>query len=128
TIGINQIDTTQVLASLATLAVWPYLATALLALLLFFWIEQRTPDPIIRPQLLATRQLVLANLLSMGAGLGEAAVVFLPTLAVLAFGVGESTASFLLLPVVLAVSVGSPLGGRLLNPLGSRTIIVAGTT
>ena len=36
------------------------------------------------------------------------------------------TASWLLMPVVAAMSVGSPTVGRLLDKLGSRTVIVAG--
>lgn len=127
TFGINQLDTEHLQASFTSLRVWPFLLTALVALPLFAWIERQAADPIIRPRLLGSRQLVLANLLSAGAGLGEAAMVFLPALAIAAFGVSKSNASFLLLPVVLAVSVGSPLGGRLLNRLGSRTIILVGT-
>ncbi len=81
----------------------------------------------IRPNLLGTKQLRLTYLLSAGAGLGEAAMVFLPALAVAAFGMSNSQASFMLMPVVLAMMVGSPLGGRLLNSLGSRTLIAGGT-
>ncbi len=127
TLGINQIDTTNLAQSFKSATVWPFLLAALIALPFFAWVEQRASDPLIRPRLLGSRQLVLANLLAMGAGLGEAAMVFLPALAVAAFGMSESSASFMLLPLVLAISVGSPLGGRLLNPLGSRTIILAGT-
>ncbi|MBX2999180.1 MAG: MFS transporter [Caldilineaceae bacterium] len=127
TFGINQLDTSRLGESLASSAVWPYLLMALVAAPLFAWIESRAADPLIRPRLLGNRQLVLANVLSVGAGLGEAAMVFLPALAVAAFGMSESRASFMLLPLVLAISVGSPLGGRLLNSLGSRVIILAGT-
>ncbi|MBP7963150.1 MAG: MFS transporter [Caldilineaceae bacterium] len=125
--GVNQIDTENLGASLGSTAVWPFLLTALIALPLFAWIERRASDPVIRPKLLGSRQLRLTYLLSAGAGLGEAAMVFLPALAVAAFGMSHSRASFMLMPVVLAMMVGSPLGGRLLNGLGSRTLIAGGT-
>lgn len=125
--GVNQIDTGNLGASLGSSGVWPFLLTALIALPLFIWIERRAIDPVIRPKLLGTRQLRLTYLLSAGAGLGEAAMVFLPALAVAAFGMSNSQASFMLMPVVLAMMVGSPLVGRLINGLGSRTLIAAGT-
>jgi MFS family permease len=64
--------------------------------------------------------------LTAGAGLGEASLVFMPSLAVAALGVSSGVASFLLMPVVLAMSVGSPLAGRMLDRFGSRTVILVG--
>ena len=74
----------------------------------------------------ATASSAVAFTLTAGAGLGEASVVFLPLLAVLSLGVTPSTGSYLLLPLVVAMAVGSPLTGRLLDRLGSRTVILAG--
>ena len=127
TLGINRLDTTVIGASLVSAQVWPLLALALAAGAAFVWVEGRAADPIIRLGQFGNRQLVLANFLSMGAGLGEAAMVFLPALAIAAFGVSQSRASFLLLPVVLAVAVGSPLGGRLLDSYGARPVVMVGT-
>jgi len=124
--GINQINTNDFVASLTSLEVWPFLTlTAVLTVALYF-IEHRVADPIIRPHLLGTRQLKLANALSAGAGLGEAGLVFIPALAVAAFGVSHSTSSFMVMPVVLAMAVGSPLVGQLLDKLGSKVVVLAG--
>ncbi|MCB0059508.1 MAG: MFS transporter, partial [Caldilineaceae bacterium] len=75
----------------------------------------------------STRQLRLASTIAFGAGLGEVAVVFLSLMAVAAFGVTASCASFMLLPLVFALFIGSPTAGRLLDRLGSRTVIIGGT-
>jgi MFS family permease len=125
-IGLNQIDTTQFLASLGSVMVWPFLLGALIALPLFWQVEKRAADPIVRTSLLKPRQLRLANALTFGAGLGEVAVLFMPALAVAAFGVSSSRASFMLLPLVVALFIGSPLAGRLLDQLGSRQVVIAG--
>jgi MFS family permease len=127
TFGISQIDPKNLLSSLGTIEVWLPLLIAVLGLPLMIWQERRAPDPIIRPSLLGTRQLVLGNILAGGAGLSEAAVVFLPALAVAAFSVSESTASFLLLPMVLAMAVGSPLAGRWLDKWGSKVVVLIGS-
>ncbi len=126
TYGINQIDTAHFGASLLSLQVWPFLLLALLLALVFWQIERRAADPILRLSLFGARQVVLANALSAGAGLGEAGLVFMPPLAAAALGMTSSTASFMLMPVVLAMSVGSPLAGRFLDRLGSKTVVLAG--
>ena len=125
--AINQIDTKAFGASLASTRVWPLLLLAVALIAAFYAIEHRAADPIVRPHLLGNGQLRLANILSAGAGLGESGLVFIPALAIAAFGMKSSTASFMLMPVVLAMAVGSPTVGRLLDKLGSKTVILAGT-
>lgn len=127
TISTSALDATQLWVSLSSPQVWPFLLLALVAAPLFWWAEHRAADPLLRPRLLGTRQLNLAHAITAGAGLGEGVIVFLPSLAVAAFGVAESTASYMTLPVVLAMAIGSPLAGRLLDKVGARAVIVAGT-
>jgi len=124
--GINRIDTKAFGDSLASIQVWPFLVLALALLVVFYLIERRAADPIVRPHLLGNGQLRLANLIAAGAGLGEAGLVFIPALAIAAFGMSSSTSSFMLMPVVLALAVGSPMVGRLLDKVGSKVVIVAG--
>jgi EmrB/QacA subfamily drug resistance transporter len=125
--GLNQIDTRDFGGSLLSPAVWPFLLLAGVLAPVFWAIEQRAEDPIIHPALLAPRQIKLASAISFGAGLGEVSVLFMPALAVTAFAVSSSTASFMLMPLVLALFIGSPVAGRLLDRLGSRTVIIGGT-
>ena len=103
TYGLNQIDTQHFLSSLFSPNVWPFLLVVLALLPIFLRIERRTEDPVLRLSLFDSQQVVWAGTLAVGAGLGEAAVVFVPALSVAAFGVTNSTASFMLLPVVLAM-------------------------
>lgn len=125
--GVNQLDAQALGASLLSLRVWPALLIAALLLPVFVWIENRTPEPLLRLGLFQNRQVVLACLFSAGAGLTEAAFVFFPALAIAAFGVTKSTASYMLLPLVFAVAVGSPVAGRMLDRVGSRAVVFAGT-
>ncbi len=127
TVGASNLDAKNLLASLATPLVWPFLLMAVAATPAFWWAEGCAADPLIRRTLISTRQLGLANGLSIGAGLGEGVIVFLPSLAVVAYGVSVSTASYMTLPVVLAMAVGSPLAGRMLDKVGPRLVIIVGT-
>ncbi len=125
--GLTQIDATALAQSLISWQVWPFLVLAIVLLPLFLRVERRAADPVLRPGLIATRQLRLASGIAFGAGLGEVAVLFLPSLAVAAFAVSESQASFMLLPLVVALFIGSPVAGRLLDTVGSRVVIIGGT-
>ncbi len=128
TYGLNQLDTTLFWQSLLTWRVGGLALLALVLLGLFVRIERRAADPVIHLRLFKTRQLVIAGALAFGGGLGEAVAVFVPAYAIAAFGVGKSTASFLLMPMVLALAVGAPLAGKFLDRVGSRSVILAGTS
>jgi EmrB/QacA subfamily drug resistance transporter len=123
-IGINAIDSSRLGASLASLSVWPFLAVAVVAFLVLLPVERRAADPVLRPGWFASRQVKLVALFSAGAGLGEAAMVFIPDLAVSALHLTPRAASFLVLPVVLATALGSPIFGRLLDRIGPRPIVI----
>jgi MFS family permease len=47
---------------------------------------------------------------------------------VAAFDVTPARAAFMLLPIVVAMAIGAPLAGRMLDRVGSRTVIVTGAT
>lgn len=125
--GLNQLDTANLTRSASSQQVWPFLAAALALIPVLWLIERNAADPILRTSLFGRRQIVLTAALAAGAGLAEAAVVFVPALVVAAFGVGESRASFMLVPVVLAMAIGSPLSGRMLDRSGSRVVVLLGS-
>lgn len=126
-VGINQIDTSHFAASFANANVWAPLLLAAVLLPVFVILERRAADPVLRLSILSPRQSKITAALSAGAGFGEAGLAFMPQLAVLALGISRSTASYMLMPVVLAMAVGSPTAGRLLDRMGSKTVIIAGT-
>ncbi len=126
TYGLNEFDPNDALLSVGQPAVWLSLAVSVVALVLLVVIELRAQNPVFPVRLFGNRQLAVAFAITAGAGLGEASTVFLPLLAVLSLGITTSAASYLLLPLVAAMAVGSPLAGRLVDLLGSRTVILAG--
>ena len=125
--GINQIDTSNFLASVASLNVWPFLLLTGVLLFVFARIERAAQDPVLRMTLFGSRQVVLTAALAAGAGLGESGMVFMPQLAVTGLGMGKAQSSYMLMPVVLAMAFGSPMVGRLLDKFGSKIIVSVGT-
>lgn len=128
TYGMNQLDTANLRASLATPQVWGFLLLTVVLTPVFVAVERRAEDPVLHLSLFTRRQMALGNLFAWLSGFAEAALVFTPALLVAAFAVAESTASFMLLPLVLVLAVGSPLAGRTLDRAGSRTVVLIGTS
>jgi len=125
--GINQLDTKNFLASVTSANVLPFLLVAFASVPVFVSLERRAANPIINMKLFGARQVALVSAIAAGAGLGEAAVAFVPALLVAAFGVSSSQASFMLVPAVLAMGVGSPTAGRMLDKFGSRVVLLLGS-
>jgi EmrB/QacA subfamily drug resistance transporter len=125
--GVNQINTQNLISSFSSPLVWPFFLLFICLLPLFILIEAHARNPLVPLELFRGRQLSLTYLISIGIGIGESSLVFMPLLAVTALGVAKYEASFLLLPGVLALAIGSPLVGRLLDHMGSRVIIIGGT-
>jgi MFS family permease len=118
---------TRVLDPWLGLLVWPWLllaAAVLLALLVA--VEGRSKAPLIPVSLFANRQLATTYLLTVGAGFGMGSVIFLTSIATHAYGVTAKNAGFVLLPLVVCSMLGSGGGGRLLNRLGARSMILLG--
>jgi len=122
-VGLSSIDTGHLAASLVSWQVAPALALVAILLPVFWWIEKRAVDPVIRPGLLRSRPVVTASLIGTGVGAVQSAGSFYPALAVAAIGVSQSTASWMLLPGVLGATIASPIAGRLINVIGTRLLV-----
>ncbi len=122
-VGVTNLDTADIGASLASLQVWPFVLTGMVLLPVFWRIEKSTADPIIRPSFFATRQIQLVMLIAAGLGAVECAQVFFPALGVAALGITESTAAWLMLPGVFVMMVVSPLAGKIVDALGPTRVI-----
>jgi EmrB/QacA subfamily drug resistance transporter len=128
--SINQIDTGALLPSLASMSVLPYLVISLISLIILISIERKSVNPLLPPHLFTRKQLKLTYILTAGAGVSEASMVFMPALALAALPTIIKTplsASYMMMPVVLAMAIGSPTAGRFLDKLGSKSVILAGT-
>ena len=125
--GVNQIDTTNFVASVASLNVLPFLLITAVAVPAFVYLERGAANPIINLKLFRSRQVALVSIVAVGAGFAESAIAFVPALIVAAYSLSTSTASFMLLPAVLGMAVGSPTAGRMLDKYGSRVVLLLGT-
>lgn len=124
--GLSVLDVQDLAASLSHWST--VLAVGLLIVLVpvFWMVEKRAVDPIVRPGLVASRPIAVAAAISAGAGLIQSGNGFFPILAVTAIGVSESVAAWMLLPGVVMATIAAPLVGKLLNVYAARGLILVG--
>jgi len=126
TLALNNIDTHNIIDSLGSWTVLPFLMLTVLLTPMLLMLEQSQKEPVLNVRLFKSRQVRIVGFIAFGLGLFQSGIVFLPKLAVDLFGVEPSRASFMLLPVVVATAIGSPVGGRLVDKIGSKIIIITG--
>ncbi|HEY4789070.1 MAG TPA: MFS transporter, partial [Bacteroidales bacterium] len=125
--SINQIDTQDFVGSFTSAKVLPYFILSLVLLPVFIVLQRKAASPTINTQLFRSKQLTISYLLAFGAGLGEVGVMFIPGFAKSAFGMSHFAASFALIPLLLTLLIGAPLSGRLLDKIGSKTVLSLGS-
>ena len=126
-IGVNQIDTNNFLQSMGSLYVWPFLLLSAALLPVLWKVEERAEDPVLQINLLKNREVKLATGISVGSGLSQVAIVFLPSFAVVSLSFSVSTASLMVLPLVLTMAFAAPVIGRLLDKFGSKVVMFTGS-
>lgn len=129
--GITNMDSTQFLESIASIAVFPYILAGLLCIYFFLKhekkLEQQGKDPIIAFSLLKKRTFQLTLLLGFLSGGFLATIIFVPSYVQQVLQVPAANAGFWLTPLALASGVGAGLGGFLTDKIGAtRTITMAG--
>jgi MFS family permease len=125
-IGVGQVDTNAMAASLQSWRVWPWFALLAIGVPLLWSVEKRAADPVLPPALYRLPQLRVVAVIALAAGAVEASMVFLPDIAVRNFGVAASAASLAMVPLVLTLAVGAPVAGWLLDHIGPRAVVQLG--
>jgi MFS family permease len=123
-IAITGIDTTAPLDSLMSLEVGGALLLIGVLTAIFWAVEKRAVDPIVRPQLFHSAQITKSCLISTGTSALQSGSIFLPALLVAALAISPADAALLLLPGVVAATIAAPLFGRMINAVGTRAILV----
>lgn len=94
-------------------------------LALFLWIETRAKEPILPLHLFKIRTIAFGNMVGffMSAGL-FGAIVYIPLFVQGVIGTSSSMTGYILTPLMLSVIVTSIVGGRLMNRISYRAILV----
>lgn len=126
--GLNNIEAARGFKGFISMQVLPFLLVAIAALFVFVFIEKRSQSPVVKIELFDVKQIRIAGLVAIAAGMMQSVTIFVPEMAVKVYGVSTSQASFMLLPFVAAIAIGSPTSGRMIDRVGSRAVVITGLT
>jgi len=126
TLAVNNILSTNLINSILSIKVLPFLLVSIIFLFAFIFIEKRTTFPIIKTSLFSIRQVNIVVFIALGIGFVQSFTVFIPDMLVTIKHIETSKASFMLLPIVFATVIGAPLSGRMLDKYGSKIVIITG--
>ena len=122
--AITGIDTNAAFDSLLTPQVGGSLLLLVLLTAVFWRIEKNAADPIVRPALFDSAQISKSCAISAGTSAVQTGNIFIPALLVASLGIAPADAALLLLPGVVAATIAAPLVGRMINTVGTRSILV----
>jgi EmrB/QacA subfamily drug resistance transporter len=125
-VGLSQLDTNGPI--LSSIVVASALVLAVCAFATLAAIERRAPEPVIAPDLFATRQLSVTYALEVVIGMLEASLFFIPAALVAALGLNAAAAGAIAAIGALVFVATIPLAGRALDAFGSRTVLMAGAS
>ena len=125
--GLNQIDSSNFADSLMSLNVAPFLILFIALIPVFFVIEKRAEESIVPIHMLKNREISIACIETLCYGIIYSSVIFVPSLVILSMGLNDQIASLMLIPILGANAVAAPILGKILDSVGSRTIMAAGT-
>ena len=125
-LAVNMIRPDDLLDSLSSALFLGLFFGCILFFALFYRVELRTKDPVLKVEIFKTRQLRVLGLIAIGLGLFQSVFVFIPQMSVHLFSISISEASFMLMPLVIATAIASPLAGRFTDRFGSRIVIAVG--
>ncbi len=97
------------------------------ATLVPFWLNEReVADPIVDTRAFSRRQLVIAMLLSIGAGIVTSSIVYVPQLVEGTFHLKTGDGGYYLVAVAITLFLGTPVVGRMIDRYGSRGVMLFG--
>jgi len=123
-VAISKLDTNDIVASLTSAPVGGGFVVLAVLVAIFWQVEKRATDPIVKPALFGSAQITKACMLSGGVSAIQSGSIFIPAFLVAALDMSAANAALLLLPGVIAATIGAPLFGRLINTTGTRAILV----
>ena len=125
--GLNQIDSSNFLNSLMSVNVTPFLIVFIILIPVFLKVERKAEESIVPIHMLKNSEISIACIETLCYGIIYSSAIFVPSLVILSMGLSDQLASLMLIPILGANAVAAPILGKILDTVGSRKIMAAGT-
>lgn len=125
--GLNQIDSSNFTSSLMSVNVAPFLILFIIMIPVFLKVEKRAEESIVPIHMLKNSEISIACIETLCYGIIYSSAIFVPSLVILSMGLSDQLASLMLIPILGANAVAAPILGKILDSVGSKKIMAAGT-
>ena len=125
-LGVKDVDFTSFGESVSRPATWGPLLGALAAAALFRAVERRAEDPVFHLEYFRSRPIVVTMVVSFFIGCFVISLVLVPELAEYAMDEPVGSGGFYVLAIGLTSFVTTPVGGKLIDRLGPKPVLVTG--
>jgi EmrB/QacA subfamily drug resistance transporter len=127
TYGLNQLQSPDLVASLLSTRVWPWLLSGILILILFVLFERNLEAPVISLSLFSRSRINIGLGLSLSGGVAEAGIVFIPFYAGAALGIKVGETGTLILASAITLFLFTEPMGRMVDRIGAKPVLLFGT-
>ena len=121
--ALQNIDFTDVAASLRSSDTYPYFLGALALLPLFIWRERRASDPILDLRYFTNRDITITMAIAIVTGIVMMGMIFVPQFGEGALGLDEGDGGYLVMILAVFSGVGAPLSGTLIDRFGVKPVL-----
>ena len=125
--GLNQIDSSNFIASLLSLNVLPFLVIFIILIPIFLKVEKKAEESIVPIHMLKNKEISIACIETLCYGIIYSSAIFIPSLVILSMGLDDQLASLMLIPILGANAVAAPILGKILDKTGSKKLMAMGT-
>ncbi len=125
-LGMKNIDFSTLGGSAAQPSVLAPLMAAIAAAIAFRAVEQKAEDPVFHLEYFHSRPIVVTMIVSFFIGCFVISLVLVPELAEYAMGDPIGSGGFYVLAIGLTSFVTTPVGGKLIDKLGPKPVLIAG--
>ena len=127
-LGLKNIDFSALGPSLADFGTWLPLVAAALAVIAFARVERRAADPVFHLEYLHSKPIVITMVVSFFIGCFVISLVLVPELAEFALGDPIGSGGFYVMAIGLTSFVATPVGGRVIDKVGPKPVLMTGLT
>ena len=124
--GLTNLEVNNVVNSLISWKVWPFLLLSIGLIYPFIILEKRADDPIITLRYFKDRNIVFALIISFITGAGMISMIFVPAFSEILLGLSGGQGGYIMTILAVASGVSAGLGGILLDKWGSKQVVILG--
>jgi len=124
--GLRNLDFFNVLVSLRSVQVYPFLLAFLVILPIFIFVERRSPDPVLNLSYFTSKPTLITLILGFAVGVMMMGMIFVPQFSENALSIASGAGGYFVAILGLFAGLSGPLSGTLVDRVGPKRVMFTG--